>query len=563
VTTKLNILIVDDDLTNRLILKTLIKASGYQFIEAENGQQAVVMVAQYNIDIILMDVIMPVMDGYEAARIIKKNSSGFIPIIFLTAMKDEESLAKCLDAGGDDFLTKPYNHLILVAKIESMIRIRRLYQQVSRQNIELNQHHARVQQEMILAKKVFSGLIHHDMKKDTTGLCFSMSPMSIFNGDVILAERNQTDGLNILISDFTGHGLSAALGSIPVSDVFYTMTSKGYSHTDILSEINNKLVKLLPTAMFMASAFISIDRVNNVATIINSGLPELYLVRNNKIIKTFVSSNLPLGITRMDPDSISAEMISLEFGDRIIAATDGIMEAENSLGELYGKQRILDSIISNKHPKQLFDKILTDCINFCEQAEQSDDITLLEICHLEAVQYNEKDTQHIVASKPSNWSMQFSLDIESLRKFDLLPYVMQGINGLQSIPNGYSALSTILTEIYANALDHGVLRLDSSMKNTSDGYMRFYQEKTKRLQSTLQGDISIALNHEVKESGGGRLIIHVMDSGSGFDFNSVLSKTMDENNSFHGRGMSLISHLCKEVKYMGKGNAVMAIYEWD
>jgi len=563
VSENLTVLIVDDDLTNRLILRALIKDSGYQSIEVENGQQAVEMAASHDIDVILMDVMMPVMDGYEAASVIKKNSEGFIPIIFLTAMKDENSLAKCIDAGGDDFLTKPYNHVVLASKIESMIRIRQLYLRVAEQNIELNEYHARTRQEMVLAKKVFSGLIHHDMKSTATGLNFSMSPMSTFNGDVILAERNQTDGLNILISDFTGHGLSAALGSIPASDIFYTMTDKGFAFSEILSEINNKLVKLLPTSMFMASAFISMDRTNSVATVVNAGLPELYLVRGNKIVKTFASSNLPLGIMKISSDSISAEMVSLEFGDRILAATDGIMEAENKEGEMYGKQRILDSITSNNIPENLFNAVLNSCSNFCGQAEQSDDVTLLEICHLETIQYDEKEVRHAVECRPSNWAMQFNLDIESLRKFDLLPYLMQGINGLQSIPNGHSILLTVLTEIYANALDHGVLGLDSSIKTTPDGYMQFYQEKSNRLQNEQHGSMQVSLSHEVKEGGGGVLTIHVIDSGQGFDYKAMEDVSMDKVEGYSGRGMSLIKHLCKEVKYLGKGNAVMAIYEWD
>jgi two-component system, HptB-dependent secretion and biofilm response regulator len=563
VSKKIRILIVDDDLTNRLILRALTKDSGYESIEAENGQQAVEAVANNDIDVILLDVMMPVMDGYEAASILKKDTDQFIPIIFLTAMKDEASLAKCIDAGGDDFLTKPYNHVILAAKIESMLRIRQLYRKVSEQNAELNAYNVQSQQEMTVAKKVFSGLIHHDMKSKNTGLHFSMSPMSIFNGDVILAERNQSDGLNILISDFTGHGLSAALGSIPASDIFYTMSDKGFSYTEILSEINNKLAKLLPTSMFMASAFIGMDRNNNVATIVNAGIPELYLVRDNKIIRTFPSANLPLGIMKMNSDTISAEMVSLEFGDRILAATDGIMEAENDKGEMYGKQRILDSITANKQPEKLFDNILKDCLNFCGQAEQSDDVTLLEICHLETVEYDDKGAKPAADCKPSNWSINFNLDMESIRRFDVLPYLMQGINGLQAIPNGHSALLTVLTEFYANALDHGLLDLDSSMKNTAEGYMQFYQEKTDRLQKAKEGEIRIELNHEVKEEGGGRLTIYVMDSGPGFDYDAIKNNSMEENTGFSGRGMSLVNHICKEVKYLGKGNAVVAVYEWE
>lgn len=559
---KLTLLIVDDDLTNRLVLKALVKEAGYLSLEAENGQEAVDIVNSQHVDIILMDVMMPVMDGYKAAEIIKKESTSFLPIIFLTAMTDENALAKCIDVGGDDFLTKPYNHVLLKSKIESMIRIRRLYQKIEAQNIEINKHHIQTQQEMNVAKKVFQGLVHQEMRGSSTGLKFSMSPMSIFNGDVILAERNQTDGLNVLISDFTGHGLSAALGAIPVSDIFYTMTRKGFSYAEILTEINNKLYALLPTQMFMACAFISVDRENNVATIFNAGIPEIYLHRDGEIVKKFKSQNVPLGIRRISSDDILIEIIGLNYNDRLIAATDGIIEAENKAGELYGIDRILKSIENSKKPEYLFDKILADCLAFCADAEQSDDITLLELCHQQEVTYKEEN-EEIEEICSSDWSMQFDLSMESMRHLDLLPYIMQGVTQLHSIPNCRSTLHTILTEIYANALDHGVLGLDSAMKNSPEGYVQFYQEKATRMLIQQKGFLKVKLKHAIKNTGGGRLTIQIIDSGDGFDYKNYQEKSMEENQGFSGRGINLIKHLCKEIKYSGNGNTVTAIYEWD
>lgn len=555
------ILIVDDDLTNRLVLHALLKESGFHTLEASNGKQAVTMVDENHVDIILMDVMMPIMDGYEAARIIKSSHDSFIPIIFLTAMTDETALAKCIRAGGDDFLTKPYNHMLLRAKIDSMLRIAQLYKRIAAQNAELNKHNARIQQEINVAKKLFSNVLSRDNDRATTGLRYSMSPMSVFNGDMILSARNQSNGLDIIISDFTGHGLSAAIGSIPVADIFYTMTEKGYSFSETLMEVNNKLLKLLPTEMFMAAAFISVDRNNNVLTVVNAGLPELYLCRDGKVIRTFQSQNIPLGIVKQTPDNFVIEMETLVYNDRIIAATDGIMEAENDKGELFGKQRILDAIESAKNQDLVFDTILDRSLAFAKDTDQNDDITLLELCHLEDVYYEREDIQ-VCGLKPAEWSMQFNVDARCLRNFDLLPYIMQGVNGLQSIPNGRSTIHTILTEIFANALDHGVLGLDSQMKDSPEGYMEFYQEKTKRLDDLNDGQIQIILNHELKANGGGRLTIHVTDSGSGFDYASQ-NLALENNTGYSGRGLALVKRLCTQVSHLGRGNVIMAVYEWD
>ena len=556
------ILIVDDDLTNRLVLRALIKAEGFSSIEAENGQQAVDIVSKQHVDIVLLDVMMPVMDGYAAAEIIKKNSTTFIPIIFLTALTDEKMLVKCIQSGGDDFLTKPYNHTLLRAKIESMLRIGELYKEIDTKNKELSEHNLRVQQEISLSKNLFSNVLSHEMNKPSSGLRYSMSSMSIFNGDMILAARNLTDGMDVLISDFTGHGLSAAIGSMPVADIFYTMTKKGFSFADTLAEINNKLKALLPTEMFMSAALISIDRGNNVVTVINAGLPNIYMYRDGEIVKEFKSMNIPLGISRMRNDSFDSEMETLKYGDRIFAATDGVMEAENENGEFFGVQRIINSILGADTPENIFDNMLTNCLEFSSAVEQSDDITLLELCHTETVEYVEANNEVHPAINPAQWSMQFSLDINSLRNFDIMPYIMQGVNGLQSIPNGRSTVQTILTEIFANALDHGILGLDSSIKSTPEGYVKFYQEKTERLETYDEGNIQIILSHELRETGGGILTIHVTDSGNGFDYKN-LDYSLENNRTYSGRGLALVKHLCKESRFIGKGNAFMAVYEWE
>ena len=144
-----NVLVVDDDLTNRIVLCALLKESGYDFIEAKNGEEAVQVVENNHIDIILLDVMMPVMDGYQAAKAIKSRQSRFIPIIFLTAMTDEAALAKCIDSGGDDFLTKPFNHILLNSKIDAMLRIARLYKNIEEKNAVIKEKNLQVQQEMI------------------------------------------------------------------------------------------------------------------------------------------------------------------------------------------------------------------------------------------------------------------------------------------------------------------------------------------------------------------------------------------------------------------------------
>jgi PAS domain S-box-containing protein len=119
----LKVLVVDDTATNRQILQVFLKKLGFVVITAEDGAQAVARFAVDKPDIVLMDVMMPVMDGFEATRRIKAASgSRWVPVVFLTALDKEEDLVNGLDSGGDDYLTKPISFVVLDAKLRSLRR---------------------------------------------------------------------------------------------------------------------------------------------------------------------------------------------------------------------------------------------------------------------------------------------------------------------------------------------------------------------------------------------------------------------------------------------------------
>ncbi|MDH5766213.1 MAG: diguanylate cyclase [Gammaproteobacteria bacterium] len=119
----MKILLVDDTKTDRLIMSTYLSKMGHDVVLAENGVQAVSTYKEVMPDLLVMDVIMPEMDGYEAAQNIRKMSDEWIPIIFLSARIKSEDIIKGIEAGGDDYLTKPIDHRVLAAKMKAMQRI--------------------------------------------------------------------------------------------------------------------------------------------------------------------------------------------------------------------------------------------------------------------------------------------------------------------------------------------------------------------------------------------------------------------------------------------------------
>ena len=152
----MRILIVDDIEKNRLLLSRFLKNKNYDVLQASSGEESIALVKENDIDLILMDIKMPDMDGYEAARQIKSiRSVKYLPIIFVSALSEDEALEEALAAGGDDYVTKPVSFGILSSKIKAHTRIRELHSEVNRQNEELNKHNVRLEREHELISHFF------------------------------------------------------------------------------------------------------------------------------------------------------------------------------------------------------------------------------------------------------------------------------------------------------------------------------------------------------------------------------------------------------------------------
>ncbi|MDX1473611.1 MAG: fused response regulator/phosphatase, partial [Reinekea sp.] len=262
----LRILIADDNETDRMILRTIVRKEGHEVMLAANGEEALRVFYEGRPDLILLDVLMPVMDGLTVAKEIRKTLvDDYVPIIFLTSLQDAESLAECLESGGDDFLSKPYNRVILKAKIKAFGRMRNMHE-------KLQEHNRQLVIEQQVAKTIFDNVAHSGCL-DMHNISYSLSPLSVFNGDTVLAERKPDGGMHLFLGDFTGHGLPAAIGAMPLAEIFYGMTAKGFSMEEVLREINSKLRGILPVGVFCCGCFIELDFYEKKAQIWMGGIP--------------------------------------------------------------------------------------------------------------------------------------------------------------------------------------------------------------------------------------------------------------------------------------------------
>ncbi len=552
-------LIVDDEMTNRLILRSLLKKQGYHTIEAENGYQAIDMYLVDQPNIIFMDVMMPEMDGYDATRFIKKSAGNlFIPIIFLTAMTDEKSLQACIDAGGDDFLTKPYDKFLLQNKIRAMERIADL-------NQDLRGMYSLIHREQEIAEQVFinavqNGNIENDCIRQ------DIRPAGTFSGDMILSESSPSRDIHILLGDFTGHGLSAALGAMPVSEVFRAMTTKGFTLEEILLGINKKLRQFLPTGMFLGAHLVSISHNLDQISVFNAGMPPLLIIDGKtQQVKHHVSSKgLPLGIVDKIDTSEMIQTFPLTENDRLILYSDGLTEAWSESDEEFGYDR-LEQAIQSSQPDKAFENILATLDVFCGTRTQADDVTLIEVRCVEEL-LPELTVHHDIPKKPhhfdsiGDWEYVFTLKEKRLSETNPVPLIINHIMELEGIESERQSLFTVLTELYVNALDHGILRLPSSLKSDPVGFAEYFREREQRLKVLNQGYVLFHITVEQNE-GYRSIQIRIEDSGPGFDYR--LQNTNEDNQlALSGRGIILIRELCESLEYIGNGNIAEAVYSW-
>ena len=330
----LRILIADDSDSDRLILKTLLKRLGHEVLDVANGLDAVSVFQREAPDLVLLDALMPVMDGMEAARQIKLLAGErLVPLIFLTSLSEAGALARCLEAGGDDFLGKPYNRIIIEAKIKAFNRMRLMHRTLSDQRDLIRERNRQLTEEQEIAKRVFDNVAHSGCL-DASNIRYHASPLSIFNGDVLFASPRPAGGMLIFMGDFTGHGLPAAIGAMPVAEIFYGMANKGFNGQDVLREINQKLKRILPTGMFCCGAMIEADFKLNQLQIWNGGLPDGWLIRTTGELLALPSRHLPLGILAPDQFNADFERVGAAPGDRVLMMTDGFLESADSAGNV-------------------------------------------------------------------------------------------------------------------------------------------------------------------------------------------------------------------------------------
>lgn len=544
------VLVVDDQQLNRTLLTHMLHAEGYEVEHAENGQEALDKFARFDPDVVLLDVLMPVMDGFEAASKLNVMAGDLhIPIIFITSLDDQVSLTRCLSVGGDDFLSKPFDKVILSAKIRAHVRTREQSKKILEQNKILAYHQNLVKREHDIVDHIYSNAIKENYLASEL-VDFYMSPASMFNGDLLLVAKSPGGNVYAMLGDFTGHGLAAAVGALPVSRTFYSMTQKNLAVGEIAAEINSMLLSLLPDDMFCAAVILELSASGRSMSLWAGGAPDVLLLKEQGGIRTHIhSQHMALGVLDDIEFERTVQNLDVFPGESLLLFTDGVIESVNESGEMLGQERFEGMFEFEIPPISEVVKALTE---FRGNEAQNDDISLVKFhCGIPSGEL----TSNVGVYSCFPWEIHLVLGVEEIRRDEPVAEVLNMLGQIQGLAGHQASLFMLLSEIYNNAVDHGLLELDSGIKDLPDGFFLFYERRMELLENLEQGKIELSAKYDPEKL---QIRFKVRDSGKGFDVDQLTQKDLQHA---HGRGINIINELCSEIDYSDAGRCIEVVYQ--
>ena len=328
-TSRAQILVVDDDAVSRKILAQLLASAGYECRECEDGTEALALVHAKQPSLLLLDFDMPGLNGAEVLKSLRSDSDpaiAQIPTIMLTGHGSEESEVRCLQAGADDFVTKPVNAAVLRARIETQLRLRSMRRQLERQNDELEEWRRNLERDLAAAQLTQQSLI--PQKPPTiagweVAACYR--PVIQVGGDIYGWLRMKDSRILFWIADGTGHGAAAALLTTLAKLLFHHGTVEHDGPAMVMEAVNNDFRSIFGGRSFMTAMCVAVDPATGRATVVGAGHPPVLIAHHSGGTESIASVAPPLGL--IEHPKFTETIVDLDSGDAFLLYTDGLFGA--------------------------------------------------------------------------------------------------------------------------------------------------------------------------------------------------------------------------------------------
>jgi serine phosphatase RsbU (regulator of sigma subunit) len=394
------ILVVDDNQSNLDLLSWQIKAQKHQVVTANNGKDALEKIATGNYDLILLDILMPEINGYQVLQYLRNSQWRHIPIIMISALDEIDSVVKCIEMGAEDYLPKPFNPTLLKARINACLEKKRLRdreflflsqltqanQQITHLNERLKAENNRLSAELEITQRLQTMLLPKEKELSLINdleIAGFMKSADEVGGDYydVLYHNGR---IKIGIGDVTGHGLESGVLMLMVQTAVRTlMESNQTDPRQFLTILNRTIYKNVQRMNCDKNLTLCLVDYQDGNLTLSGQHEEIVVVSAKGKIQRIdtVDLGFPIGLEEDIADFICHAEIQLNVGDVVVLYTDGITEAENNLGEYYGLERLCKMVQKNyqSSAKEIRKRLIQDLHQHIGNHKIYDDITLVII----------------------------------------------------------------------------------------------------------------------------------------------------------------------------------------
>jgi len=366
------VLVVDDARANVDILVAALK-DDYKLSVALNGEAALRSVEKNPPDLVLLDIMMPGMDGYEVCRRLRASPDAQeLPIMFLSALDEVKDKTTGFEVGGTDYVTKPFDILEVKARVKSLLKAK-AYSDTLKEQIE---------SELRIAREIQMGMVPTEFsaieKSFGVGIAGIMEPARQVGGDLYAVFPIDAKRLCLVMGDVSGKGIPAALFMVRTASLLRTLAKQNPEPRQILRALNDELASDNPSGMFVTLVCAIFDPTTNRMVFANGGQTQPILICPGKAPVYAVEA---LGTALGLEEGIDFGNVDLELGagDMLVFSTDGVIEAFNGNEECFEMSRLISCLSSADAdtPGELNERVLSAVRGFAGDTPQSDDIALL------------------------------------------------------------------------------------------------------------------------------------------------------------------------------------------
>ncbi len=393
-----NILVVDDNGANCDLLCRYIIRQGHKVTPASSGLHAVSQIKTGEYDLILLDILMPEMNGYEVLEWIRKSKWRHLSVIMISSLDELDSIVKCIEMGAEDYLSKPFNPTLLKARIDACLEKKRMRDQevqyldqlaianekITKLNDQLQVENGRLSSELDVTRRIQQMMLPRSKELEQIeelDIVGFMKPADEVGGDYYDV-IHRDDGIIIGIGDVTGHGLESGLLMLMIQTAVRTLVEQGCcNHQQFLDIINRTILSNAERMETNRNSTLSLIHYSHGNLQISGQHEEVIIIRNHGEIEHIDTINLgfPMGLDYDISDFLGKTEVKLNIQDIVILYTDGITEAENLKGQFYGIERLSQTAAQHRHSSaaDIRDAVVSDLTSYIDEHQIFDDITLL------------------------------------------------------------------------------------------------------------------------------------------------------------------------------------------